>query len=109
MGFMDLIKKHLKTIVTAILAVVGNAIYDLIEGRTPFPTTSQEWTRWGLTVGLAAVGAYLPRNAQSETQVKTAVEKDLNPEERVAVAEDTLDRLPVGVRQNVLDARRGLA
>jgi hypothetical protein len=103
---VDVIKKHLKLVGTFLAGVLGNALYDIVEGNAPFPTTKEEWLRWGLTTLLASVGAYLPRNKQDRDQVGTAIVKDLNTEDTVAVTEVALDDLPDAVRENVLNYRR---
>lgn len=97
---MDIIKKHLKTVGAFLLGVLGNALYDIIQGNVPLPTTKEEALRWALTTLLASLGAYAPRNKRDANQVVGDTEK-LPLSDREQVAEGTLKTLPP-VQQQVV-------
>lgn len=62
-------KVYAKTVGAFVATVVGNMAYDLSTGTHPWPTTWQEWLRYGFTSGAAALGAYGARNKITQKQI----------------------------------------
>lgn len=63
------IKVYAKTAGAFVAAVVGNMAYDLFTGTHPWPTTGQEWLRYGITSVGAALGAFGARNKITQKQI----------------------------------------
>lgn len=66
---MKHIKEYAKAIAAFVAGVVGNMIVQLINGGTPWPQTSAEWTQYVVTSFGAAIGALVATNKITQKQL----------------------------------------
>ena len=98
---MDFVAKNAKAIVTFIITAVAQAISDQVSSGEALPDTLGGWARLlGLAL-VAAVVVWVTGNKQDGKQVADAMRK-LPQEEKVEVAQKTLDSLPDPISDKVV-------
>lgn len=98
---MDFVLKNAKSIVAFIVTALAQAISDRVSTGQGLPDSLAEWARFlGLSLVAAAV-VWVTGNKQDGKQVADAMRK-LPQEEKVEVAQKTLDSLPDPVSDKVV-------
>lgn len=89
---MNLVKEYAKTLAAFVAGVVANIATDLINGKTPWPQTGAEWSRYLITSFGAAIAVALTRNKITQQQL----DKDPNVVGGVVVADPRAAQDPMG-------------